>query len=193
MAVTRQTATTQRTTPVVVMGVRGRQCRLLRTTLVAAIAAGVMAHASLSIAADASTQHRLNPGVRPGDIVIMREVEPTHIRSVDRYAGPITSRANVRDAGMEMQRRLVSGGVVALSDDRAAGVRSTAVSTAGVALRHTELLRTGLEGVEVGSRRAASPLGGGSASGGVAGRVTSATAGIAGSVNRALAPLTGRN
>lgn len=184
MAATRQTISA--------MEEREGQHGLLKSALVAAIAAGMMAHASMGVAADPSAQPHLNPGVRPGDVVILRRVEPAPIGSVDRHAGPISSRVNVLDSGMDIQRQLTSGGIVALSDDRAAGVRSSVQGSVGGALNpgSDALVRNG---GGVGSNRVAGSLGGGSgAGGGIAGSVTSATSGIAGTVGNALSPFTGR-
>lgn len=170
-----------------------RHC-LLRAAVVAAVTAGMLGHATVG-AADSSAQHNLNPGVRPGDVVILRRVDPAPIGSVDRHAGPIPSRVNVRDSGMDIQRQLTGGGIVALSDDRAAGVRSSVQSTVGRALNpgSDALVRNGGHGVGSNSNRVAGSLGGGSgAGGGIAGSVTSATSGIAGTVGNALSPFTGR-
>lgn len=167
----------------------------LRAAVVAAVAAGMLAHAPAGTAADPSAQHNLNPGVRPGDVVIIRRVGPAPIGSVDRHAGPITSRVNVRDSGVDLQRQLSGGGIVALSDDRAAGVRSSVQSSVGRALSpgSDALVRNGGQGVGSSSSRVAGSLGGGSgAGGGIAGSVTSATSGIAATVGNALSPFTGR-
>lgn len=190
MAATRQMIRT-----ISAMGERESLHRPLREVLVAAVAAGVMAHTSLGVAADPSAHHNLNPGVRPGDVVIIRRVEPAPIGSVDRHAGPIPSRVNVRDGGMDIQRQLVGGGIVALSDDRAAGVRSSVQSSVGRALNpgSSALMRNGGQGGSASSNRVAGSLGGGSGVGsGIAGSVTSATSGIAGTVGNALSPFTGR-
>lgn len=187
MAATRQTISA--------MGAGESKHSLLRASLVAAVAAGVLAQASAGVAADPSTHHNLNPGVRPGDVVIMRRVDPAPIGSVDRHAGPISSRVNVRDSGVDIQRQLGGGGIVALSDDRAAGVRSSVQSTVGRALNpgSDALVRNGGQGVGSNFNRVAGSLGGGSgAGGGIAGSVTSATSGIAGTVGNALSPFTGR-
>lgn len=167
----------------------------LKAVLAAAVAAGWMVNASPSAAADPSAHHNLNPGVRPGDVVLVREVEPAPIRSVDRHAGPIPSKVNVRDSGMDIQRQLTRGGIVALSDDRAAGVRSSIQSSMGRALNSgsSALVRNGGQGGGASSNRVAGSLGGGSGVGsGIAGSVTSATSGIAGTVGNALSPFTGR-
>ena len=170
------------------------QASLVGMVVAGLTVAGITLGASQQVAADASTRHNLNPGVRPGDIVIMREVEPTPIRSVDRHAGPIRSRVNPRDSAMGVPERLNTVGIVPLSDNRAAGVSSGALGHQGQVITSTNsLAHRVVEGMGAGTSRVAGAQGGGSAAGGIAGRVTSATSGIAGNVTRALSPLTGRN
>lgn len=176
-----------------VVGEQSRHRCPLKAALIGSFVAGMLVP-SLGFA-DGSTQHNLNPGVRPGDVVLIREVEPAPIRSVERHGGPIRSRVNVRDRGVGIQRQLSGGGIVALSDDRAAGVRSSVQDSVGRALNSGSgaLMRNGGHGESAGSNRAAGSLGGGSGVGsGISGSVTSATSGIANTVGNALSPFTGR-
>lgn len=142
----------------------------------------------------AAGQHHFNPGVRAGDIVIMRRVEPAPIGSVDRHGGPIPAKVNTRDPGMDAQRKLTAeGGILSLSDEQAAGVRSSALgstihfqggTTAGnVALNNS---RTTLRA----TNQVTDVLSGSRGGRGIAGSVTSATSGISNTVGQALAPLT---
>lgn len=175
-----------------VVGEQSRHRCPLKAALIGSFVAGMLVPFLGS--ADGSTNPNLNPGVRPGDVVLIREVEPAPIRSVERHGGPITSRVNVRDRAMEVERQLTSGGIVALSDDQAAGVRGSVQNSMGSL--HRSLVsdnRLANGSVSSGnSNRAASSLGGGSKAGGISSRVTSATSGIAGTVTGALSPLTGR-
>lgn len=143
--------------------------------------------------ADAATDYPLKPRVRPGDVVIQRQVEAAPINRVTRYGGPITSRVNVRDT---VQQQLNGINAVSLTDERAAGIRGSVQRSLGSLHRtlgtENQVVRGGSPGRA--SNRAASSLGGGSGGGGgVAGRVTSATSGISGTIGRALSPLTGRD
>lgn len=142
-----------------------------------------------------ANQHNLNPGVRAGDIVIMRRVEPAPIGSVDRHGGPIPAKVNTRDPGMEAQRNLTrEGGILSLSDEQAAGVRSSALGTSGHlqgsgATTNSVALHSGRTTIRA-TNQVTGALGGGRGSGGIAGSVTSATSGIANTVGQALSPLT---
>lgn len=145
---------------------------------------------------DGGSRHQLNPGVRPGDVVILRRVEPAPVNRVKRHEGPITSRVNARDAVINTQQRINGITAVSLTDERAAGVRGSvqgAMNTLHRTLGTSGQPRSGGAAGGAGNR-AASSLGGGSGGGGgVAGRVTSATSGISGTVGQALSPLAGRN
>ncbi len=74
----------------------------------------------------------LRPGVNPGEVVVIRRVEPAPMNRADRDNGPISTKINLRQTGE------LSGGVnkqvnneldgmigIALSDSQAAGVHST--------------------------------------------------------------------
>ncbi|GKW48763.1 hypothetical protein [Halomonas sp. NCCP-2165] len=152
---------------------------------------------SFPVGADTPRVFERNPGVNPGDIVVLRRVEPAPIGRGDRHAGPIVSKVNTRDGAMEIQQRLEGGDldvnhVTALSDDQAAGVSS---GVTGMGAMHRILgtgshARAGAEGhAGQALSRAAGSLGGG----GVAGGVSAATSNISGTVGQALAPLSGRN
>lgn len=161
----------------------------------ALLLAGVLSGPSFS-ATDSSAGHQLNPGVKPGDIVIMRRVEPAPVNRVKRYGGPITSRVNPRDTVIDTQQRINGVQAISLTDDRAAGIRGSVQGSMGsmhqVLGTGSQQMNSGLAG-GAGSRTASSLGGGISGGGGVAGRVTSATSGLGGTIGKALSPLTGRN
>lgn len=164
---------------------------------VARIALLMAAIASPGLAvADSATGHQLNPGVNPGDIIIQRRVEAAPINRVNRHSGPISSRVNARDGAVAVQQQLTGVSAISLTDERAAGIRSSVQSSMGSLHRtlgtDSQLVNGGASGGV--NNRVTSSLGGGSrAGGGVAGRVTSATSGISGNIGRALSPLTGRD
>lgn len=157
-----------------------------------AVAQGV-AEARADVAAG---QHNLNPGMKAGDIVIMRRVEPAALGSVDRHGGPIAAKVNTRDSGMAAQRELTAkGGILSLSDEQAAGVRGSALGSmshfqGGAATSNNVALQSGRTTIRATNQVAGALGGGRGGSGGVAGTVTSATSGIANTVGQALSPLT---
>lgn len=161
------------------------------------MAAVIASFISFPAGAEEPQVFQRNPGVNPGDIVVLRRVEPAPIGRADRHAGPIVSKVNTRDNAMEIQRRLQSGDLdvnrfTALSDDQAAGVSS---GVTGMGAMHRILgtgshARSGAEGhAGQALSRSAGSLGGG----GVAGGVSAATSNISGTVGQTLAPLSGRN
>lgn len=169
-----------------------REASPLRGGLLAVVMGLVALPISVGAAAD-STRHNLNPGVMPGDVVIMRRVEPAPAGSVSRHGGPIPSRVNARDPGMEVQGQLTGGGFLALSDEQAAGVRSSGLGTPGHNQGYGSAINgAGLQGERAmgASNRAAGSLGGGSGVGGITGQVTSATSGISNTIGQALSPFT---
>lgn len=163
-------------------------------TIVVAMTLGI---SSFTVSAETPQVFQRNPGVNPGDIVVLRRVEPAPIGRADRHAGPIVSKVNVRDSAMEIQQRLEGGDLdvnrfMALSDDQAAGVSSgvTGMEAMQRILGTGSHARPGGEGhAGPALSRAAGSLGGG----GVAGGVSAATSNISGTVGQALAPLSGRN
>ncbi|MCW4149593.1 hypothetical protein OM427_08630 [Halomonas sp. 18H] len=132
---------------------------------------------------------QLNPGVRLGDVVLVRRVEPMPMRVVDKHSGPITSRVNARDRGLEARSQVQGATVIALTDERAAGIRGsvTRAVSAGVG--------QGMDGVRAsGGSGDLSHIGAmgrslGGSGGGIAGQVTSATGGISDTIGGAMAPL----
>ncbi|WNK20470.1 hypothetical protein P1P91_01930 [Halomonas piscis] len=166
--------------------------QVARVTLLAAAIGGPGA-----VAADSALEHKLKPRVRPGDIVIQRQVEAAPINRVERHGGPITSRVNVKET---VQQKMKSNGVnaVLLTDERAAGIRGSVQSSLG-SLNHTlDTDNQRVHGRAIGgeSHRAASSLGGGSGGSGgsgISGQVTSATSRMSGAIDRALSPFTGRD
>ncbi len=144
---------------------------------------------------EARGEQNLRPGVRPGEVIILREVEPAAFGQSDRVGGPIRARADLRRntelneaVTRETHRQLSGVRAVVLTDDRAAGISS------GASLGMPQLHRTlgtdvsGRSGsVSARSGQAAGSLGGGSAGGGVVG----VTSGLAGTIKGALSPLTG--
>jgi len=163
--------------------------RFARLTLLTSLLVG----ASASIgAADTGSSHQLNPGVRPGDVVILRRVEPVPIGRSDRHDGPIEARVNARDSAMALQQRLTGIQAISLSDERAAGIRGSvggAMKPLHRALGTGTQASRGTAGSAGGSHRAPASLGGGSATGSIG----SVTSGLSGTVGKALSPLTGRN
>lgn len=153
---------------------------------------GLLIGGSLGVAvADTATHQQLKPGVRPGDVVILRRVEPVPVGRSDRHDGPIEARVNARDSAMALQQRLIGVQAISLSDERAAGIRSSvggAIDPLHRALGTDRQMAPGSPGNAIGSHRAPSSLGGGSATGSI-GAITS---GLAGTVGQALSPLTGR-
>lgn len=142
---------------------------------------------------EALGQQNLRPGVRPGEVIILREVEPAAFGQSDRVGGPIRARADLRrntelneTVTQETQRQLSGVRAVALTDARAAGISS------GKSLGMPQLHRglgTDAPGYSSAARsgQAAGSLGGGSVGGGVVG----ITSGLADTVKGALSPLTG--
>lgn len=167
-----------------------RAASVARTVLFTAALSG-----SWVAVADTPAGHQLNPGVKPGDVVILRRVEAAPINRVKRHGGPVTSRVNARDTVIDAQQRINGINAVSLTDERAAGVRSSVQGSMGSLHRTLGTHSRVVNGEALGStNRATSSLGGGSTGGGgVASRVTSATSGIAGSIGQALSPLTGRD
>lgn len=161
----------------------------------AVLLVGVLSGPSFSAAAGAAG-HQLNPGVKPGDIVVMRRVEPAPINRVKRYGGPITSRVNPRDTVIDTQQQINGVQAVSLTDVQAAGVRGSVQGSMNTLHRtlgtDSQRMNSGLAG-GAGSRTGSSLGGGVGGGGGVAGRVTSATSGLAGTIGKAMSPLTGRN
>ncbi|WP_146131963.1 hypothetical protein [Halomonas ventosae] len=124
--------------------------------------------------------------------MILRRVEPVPVGRSDRHAGPIESRVNARDSAMNLQQQLTGVQAISLSDERAAGIRSSAQGPIGSLHRAlgTDSKRTrGAASHGASSNRVAGSLGGGSAGG----SVTSVTSGLSGTIGKALSPLTGRN
>ncbi|HSH49435.1 MAG TPA: hypothetical protein VK991_12695, partial [Halomonas sp.] len=117
-----------------------------------------------SFGADSSgSGHQLNPGVRPGDVVILRRVESAPVNRVKRHAGPITSRVNARDAVIGTQQRISGITAVSLTDERAAGVRGSVQGSMNSLHRTLGTNGQPRNGGAAGgaSNRAASGLGGG--------------------------------
>lgn len=144
---------------------------------------------------EALGQQNLRPGVRPGEVIILREVEPAAFGQSDRVGGPIRARADLRrntelneTVTHETQRQLSGVRAVALTDARAAGISSG--NSLGMPQLH-RALGTDVSGrsnaAQTRSGQAAGSLGGGSAGGGVVG----ITSGLAGTIKGALSPLTG--
>ncbi|MCS3902987.1 hypothetical protein J2T55_000995 [Methylohalomonas lacus] len=74
----------------------------------------------------------LRPGVNPGEVVVIRRVEPAPMNRVDRDNGPITTKINLRRTGElsngvnnQVNNQLDGMMGIALSDSQAAGVHST--------------------------------------------------------------------
>lgn len=163
--------------------------RLARFTLLTSLLIGSSASVG---AADTGASHRLNPGVRPGDVVVLRRVEPVPVGRSDRHDGPIEARVNARDNAMALQQRLTGIQAISLSDERAAGIRGSVGGSMGPlhrALGTDSQLSRGTTASAGGSHRAPASLGGGSATGSIG----SITSGLSGTVGKALSPLTGRN
>ncbi|SEL05134.1 hypothetical protein SAMN04488129_106114 [Halomonas daqiaonensis] len=168
---------------------RYQAIRFARTALLTSILVGSFAGTST---ADTGSTQQLKPGVRPGDVVILRRVEPVPVGRSDRHAGPIESRVNARDSAMDLQQRLPGVQAISLSDDRAAGIRSSVQGPVNSLHRAlgTDSKRTGGAASHgASSSRVTGSLGGGRAGG----RVTSVTSGLSGTIGKALSPLTGRN
>ncbi|GEN23361.1 hypothetical protein [Halomonas cupida] len=143
-----------------------------------------------SLAAD------LRPGVRPGEIVIIREVEHAPVGQVNRDSGPIRARADLIHSSVMANRathrihgQMSGATAVMLSDSQAAGITSGVSS--GIGRMHQVL---GTSAISSGNNMNNSQRLGGTPSGTgggarVGGGVVGATSGIANTVTGALAPL----
>ncbi|MBY5968471.1 MULTISPECIES: hypothetical protein [Halomonas] len=136
----------------------------------------------------------LRPGVQPGEIIVLREVETAPFGYVNRDSGPIRARADLmrssnmaRSATGSVHSRMGGVTAIVLDDTRAASI------SAGVGQGMNQMHRALGTGTHLGSggvgssNRVATSVGGGSTGGSVIG----ATSGIANTVTGALAPLTG--
>ncbi|ALM51631.1 hypothetical protein BJB45_03030 [Halomonas huangheensis] len=139
----------------------------------------------------------LRPGVMPGEIVVIREVEHAPVGQVNRDSGPIRARADLIHSS-EMASRAthrIHGqmkGVTAvmLSDSQAAGVSSGVHS--GIGRMHQALGTSGAlgSGSAVNSQRLGGTPAGSGGGARIGGGVVGVTSGIADTVTGALAPLT---
>ncbi|MBB3189576.1 hypothetical protein [Halomonas cerina] len=135
---------------------------------------------------DGTSGARLNPGVLPGDIVILRDVDSAVYGQVERHAGEITSRVNARHGALEAQQRLIGIQAISLSDERAASIHGGVQGS--IHHLHRALgTHPGMGARATGSASRAPSVLGGSAGG----SVRSLTSGIADTLDGALAPLTG--
>jgi|GEM_PF-2330189 len=148
----------------------------------------------IGVGTDQAQGADLRPGVRPGEIVVIREVEPAPFGQVNRDSGPIRARADLMQSSRMAQATTAQLGnqtsgitAVMLNDTQAAGISS---GVGGSMAQLHRSLGTGSSlgaGGNVQSNRVAGSIGGGAAGGGVIG----ATSGIASTITGALAPLTG--
>ena len=160
-----------------------------------ALAAAVVAVGLVGVGTDQSLGADLRPGVQPGEIIMLREVETAPFGYVNRDSGPIRARADLmhssnmaRSATGSVHTRMGGVSAIMLDDTRAASI------SAGVGRGMGQMHRALGTGANLGtgpvgsSNRVATSVGGGSAAGG---SVIGATSGIANTVTGALAPLTG--
>ncbi|QEM80820.1 hypothetical protein [Halomonas binhaiensis] len=163
-------------------------------------AVGIVAVGCLTVGDGQSMAADLRPGVQPGEIVVMREVEPAYAGWVDRDNGPIRARADLMSgsrmanaATHRVHGQMQGVTAIMLSDSEAASISS---GIGGATQRLHQALGTNPSASHRGSTGGlsgsiSSGLGGhaGGAGGGIGG-VRGVTSGIAGSVTGALAPLT---
>ncbi|WP_163558646.1 hypothetical protein [Halomonas sp. NO4] len=168
---------------------QGRKALMTRAALCSVLMMGV---ATIASYAEADENHRLRPGVEPGDVVILRRVEAVPAGQVDRHSGPIVSKVNARNGGLAERQNVLGIQAIALSDDRASGIRSSVQGPIGSlhSMLGTEraVSRGAMSNGSSVSRAVSGSVGGGNAGGSV-GAVTS---GISGTIGNALSPLTGQ-